>query len=302
MATSMGQGIDGYYDLEEGGNADALGGVMSGKDRVRHSLVQGEGHDHKHDHLLSKPIPEVKQPEKPKDLQGHTFNLTPKLLKKHMDECLEYLEALEKGEVGRAAKGALLALGMAQGVHMMDGDAKQDATKKFAQQNAPQHARSVSSIETESDPVQEGYDEAKREANDIFYRNDKKYFLKKYSNGLSPHVYKQTIKNNPELSSKYNYIHSLSNSTFKEVVEKNPNLRNDVHDAHYDKLHSEFGGDHEQMLHAWKNGIGSAKKKFRSPASSELGQQPSQDIIDDTVQEAPAEPNFTHRRMFRGRK
>ena len=299
MSSSMGVDTSMFNELQEGGDVDSLGSTENViKDRVRHSLVQGFGHDHEHDRLLNEPLPEAKMPEKPNDHQGHTFNLTPKLLKKHMDECLEYLEALEKGEVGRAAKGALLALGMAQGVHYTGSDSAQEASRQFTQENAPKHARSVSSMDTETDPVKQGYDDAKKEANDIVYRNDKEYFLNKYSNGLSPHVYKQTIKNTPELSNKYNYIHSLSNNTFKEVVEKNPNLREDVHSEHYDKLHSQFSGDHEKMLHAWKNGIKSANEKFRSPASSQLGEQPTQDTVDDSVQPEP-EANFTYRRMFK---
>lgn len=240
-----------------------------------------------------------------KDLQGHTYNLTPSLLKKHMDDCLEYLEALEKGEIANAAKGAVLALGLGMAYHQMGEDHKQKAAEEFSRQNAPKHARSMATINPEQEPENQAYEQAKKEANDIIYRNDKNWFIKKYSNGLSPHVYKQTIKNNPELTNKYGYINDLSNSAFREVVEKNPNLRNDVHAAHYDKLHNEFGGDHEKILHAWKNGIKATHNKYadRQPASVkpvELGEQKSPDIIDETVKEAPEEPNFTHRRMFRG--
>lgn len=238
------------------------------------------------------------------NLQGHTYNLTPSLLKKHMDDCLEYLEALEKGEMLNAAKGAVLALGLGMGTHYMGQDAKQQASDQFAQDNIPKHARSMASIDNTPDPKQEAYESAKKEANNIIYKNDKNWFLKKYSDGLSPHVYKQTIKQNPELSSKYDYINSLSNNAFKEVIQKNPHLRNDVHAVHYDKLHNEFGGDHEKMLHAWKNGVKATNTKFgRSPSNVEnLGEHPSQDTIDDTISEAPEAPNFTHRRMFRGRK
>ena len=251
---------------------------------------------HEHDELLNQPIPEFKE----KSHMGHTYNITPKLLKKHMDDCLEYLEALEKGEMTNAAKGAVLALGLGMGAHYMEQDAKQQAADKFSSGNIPKHARTGASIE-EEDPKQLGYEEAKKEANDIFYRNDKKWFLNKYSGGLSPHVYKQTVKNHPELSEKYGYINDLSNRTFKEVIEKNPNLKRDVHDVHYDKLHGEFGGDHEKILHAWKHGIKAAKSAFREPASEEktLGEQPSFDTVDETVNEAPETPNFTHRRMFK---
>ena len=100
------------------------------------------------------------------------------------------------------------------------------------------------------------------------------------------------------------------------MIEKNPNLRNDVHDAHYDKLHKEFGGDHENMLHAWDNGIKATHAKInkdramltgqnRQPAATEtpqVGEQPSPDKVGGDVGEAPDGPNFTHRRMFRGGK
>ncbi len=282
-------------------DADAIGaGENSLKTSVRESLKTGVGVKLPHDNLLNEPFESVKESE-PKNLQGHTYSLTPKLLKKHMDYVLglyEQLETLEKGEIRNAAKGALMALTLAQGAHMMGDDAKQQATKEFSQNNIPTHARTVSSEETEDGVVQQGYDEAKKEAKDIIYRNDKKDFLNKYSDGLSHHVYKQTIKNTPELSDKYHYTKGLSNNTFKELVDKNTNLKDDIHGAHYDKLHKEFGGDHEKMLHAWTNGIKSTKDKFREPAGvSSVGEQPSPDMVDDSVK---PEPNFTDRRMFRG--
>lgn len=238
-----------------------------------------------------------------KDLGGHTYNLTPQLLKKHIDDCLDFLEALEKGEIKNTAKGALLALGMLHGAHYIGQDIKQKAVENFSNNDIPKHARAAASINQEDniDPVRQGREEAQNEVRDIVYKNDKKWFLNKYSKGLSPHVYKQTIKNNTKLAQKYGYIKDLSNNTFQEVIEKNPNLRDDVHGIHYDKLHSEFGGDHEKMLHAWKNGVKSTQEKFREPASSisQLGQKPTEDIVDDSVKEVPETPNFTHRRMFR---
>jgi len=305
----LGKETDGFYDVGEHYGPDHLSAVeTTEKTQLRESLSHGEGTLHGHDSILKEPIPEVGEPEKAKNLQGHTFNLTPSLLKKHMDyvmDLYEQYETLEKGEVKRAAKGALLALGLAHGAHYMGGDAAQEANTKFAQENAPKHARSTASIDNEGtvDPVQQGYDEAQKDADNIVYKNDKKYFLKKYSDGLSPHVFKQTIKNNPELSNKYDYVNGLSNNTFKEVADKNKTLRDDVHGAHYDKLHSEFGGDHEKMLHAWTNGIKATHDKFhRSPASSEIGEQPTGDTIDTTINAAPEAPNYTNRRMFRGQR
>lgn len=301
-ALSLGGEVDGFYDIGEHHGPDHLGAEDNADKRLLvDSLSSGKITEHQHDALIGTDAPTVGEPTQEKNLQGHTFNLTPKLLKKHMDDCLEYLEALEKGDMGRAAKGALLALGMVHGAHYIGGDEAQQA-KIEQSREAPKHARSTASIEQERDPVQEGYDEAQKDAEAIFYKNDKKHFLKKYSDGLSSHVFKQTIKDNPELSKKYNYVNGLSNNTFKEITAKNQGLRDDVHGAHYDKLHGEFAGDHEQMLHAWTNGIKSTHDKFRGPASSEVGEQPTADTIDKTVNAAPEAPNYTNRRQFRGQR
>lgn len=269
-----------------------------------------EGHEH--DHLLD-------QSPKYKDVnhQGHTYDLTPKFLKKNMDDFLEFYEELQKAEGKNAIKAGVLALGLMHGAHYMgQGDSKQQAAANIADKNIPSHARSIANVNHKPDPVEQARLDAKKEADDIIARNDKKWFLNKHGQTLSPHVYKQTIKNNPELNQKYGYTNSLSNRTFKEVIEKNPNLREDVHSAHYDKLHQVFGGDHENMLHAWSNGVKATQAKInkdksmlsgqgRQPAATEapkVGEQPSQDTIDDSVGEAPEAPNFTHRRMFRGKR
>lgn len=271
-------------------------------DTARTVAADNDFAEHEHDKLLKEPTPEFKDAHN----QGHTYNLNPQLIKKNMDEFLELYEALEKGDGFNAIKGGILALGLMHGAHYMGQDAKEEASNKLAE-NAPKHARSVASIEPEQSVQQQAYDKATKEANDIIYRNDKKYFIQDHADKLSPHVYKQTIKNNPELNERFGYINQLSNSAFKEVAQKNGNLRAAVHGAHYDKLHSEFDGDYDKIKHAWENGIKSTHNKFgRSPASvdqSKLGQQPSSDkIAAEDVKSAPEAPNFTHRRMFRSQR
>lgn len=281
-------------------------------DNIEHLVNQPEIKGHKADKDLGKEFsPEANYHK------GHTYDLTPKFLKKNMDDFLEFYEELQKAEGKNAIKAGVLALGLMHGAHYMgQGDSKQQAAANIADKNIPSHARSIANVDHKPDPVEQARLDAKKEADDIIARNDKKWFLNKHGQTLSPHVYKQTIKNNPELNQKYGYTNSLSNRTFKEVIEKNPNLREDVHSAHYDKLHQAFGGDHENMLHAWSNGVKATQAKInkdksmlsgqgRQPAATEapkVGEQPSQDTIDDSVGEAPEAPNFTHRRMFRGKR
>lgn len=259
------------------------------------SMMKEVGHinNHDNDNLLQNPPTEFKDTEH----QGHTYDLNPKFLKKNMDDFLELYETLEKGDGANALKGGLIALAMAHGAHYMGQDSpKEKAAKQFAGGNIPSHARSVANIEHKPDVVEQARLDAQKEGQDIIARNDKKWFLSNHADGLSPHVYKQTIKSNPDLNEKYNYTNSLSNNTFKEIIKKNPHLRDDVHNAHYDKLHNEFSGDHEKMAHAWQNGIKATHAKFapapvdRQPAQTSLGQQPSQDQVGEP------EPNFTHRR------
>jgi len=253
--------------------------------------------EHNADRFLDKPFSQNEAH------QGHTYNLTPKLIKKSMDEFLELYETLEKGEGFNALKGGMLALGLMHGAHYMGQDSQKEAAQQFTQNNIPKHARSVASIEPEQTVQEHAYNKAKKEADDIIYRNEKKGFIQEHGDKLSPHVYKQTIKNNPDLQDRFGYVNQLSNSAFKEVTQKNGNLKAAVHDAHYDKLHAEFGGDYDKMKHAWENGIKSTHSKFRAPASetAQLGEQPSPDKIGaEDTKPAPEAPNFTHRRMFRG--
>lgn len=234
--------------------------------------------------------------------EGHTYNLNPQLIKKNMDEFLELYETLEKGEKINALKAGIGMLGLLNAAHYVGQDSKQEAAQQFSDKNIPKHARSVASIEQEKTPQQMAYDEAKRDADKIIYRGQKKGFIEEHGDKLSPHVYKQTVKNNPELNEKFGYINKLSPGAFKEITQKNGNLRSAVHDAHYDKLHNEFGGDYDKIKHAWENGIKSTHKKFGRDIASEqaqLGEQPSLDKVDDSVKPAPEEPNFTHRRAFR---
>ena len=246
---------------------------------------------HDHDSLLK----ETPYDAKTKMNQGHTYELTPKFIKKNMDEFLELYDKLEKGELTNAAKGAVMALGLGMGAHYMGADANQKAAQQFSGGNQPAHSRSVASIDHQTNEVEQAKEDARADAQNIIDRNDKKWFVSKHNEGLSPHVYTQTIKSNPALHDKYSYTNKLSNSAFKEVIQKNPHLQEDVHGAHYDKLHKEFGGDHEKMSHAWKNGISNTHAKFatgRDPASvaDKIGENPNQDSVGEP------EPNFTHRR------
>lgn len=250
----------------------------------------GTFYSHEHDAALqSEPVDST-----PKTNKGHTFNLTPQLLKKNMDDFLELYEVLEKGDKMNALKAGVSVLGLMHGAHYMNqGDAGEKAAKQFSGGGQPAHARSVTNIEHKPDVVEQARIDAKNEGDGIAARNDKKSFLGSHSDGLSPHVYKQTIKSNPDLNEKYNYTNNLSNRTFKEIVRKNPHLKNDVHNAHYDKLHTEFGGDHEKMAHAWSNGVKSTHSKFSVPKEPEAPKM--QTKVEEPKQEV-AEPNFTHRR------
>ena len=260
-------------------------------DSARSNITENSFNEHEHDSLLK----ETPYDAKTKMNQGHTYELTPKFLKKNMDEFLELYEKLEKGELTNAAKGAVMALGLGMGAHYMGADANQKAAQQFSGGNQPAHSRSVASIDHQTNEVEQAKEDARADAKNIIDRNDKKWFVSKHNEGLSPHVYKQTIKSNPALHDKYSYTNKLSNSAFKEVIQKNPHLQEDVHGAHYDKLHKEFGGDHEKMSHAWKNGISNTHAKFatgRDPASvaDKIGEKPNQDSVGEP------EPNFTHRR------
>lgn len=249
--------------------------------RARDYAENNDFLEHSKDSLLKEPTPEFKDTHN----EGHTYDLNPKLIKKNMDEFLELYDRLEKGDGWNAVKGGIISIAALQGMHMMDQNAKEAAANKFAQKDIPTHARTMASIEPSKTVKQMAFEEGQKEANDIIYRNYKKDFLENHSDGLSPHAYKQTIKNNPELNDKYGYVHGLSNNTFKEITQKNGNLRSDVHSAHYDKLHDEFEGDMGKIKHAWKNGINNTKSKFNNqkPVASEIEE----------------EPNFTHRRAFR---
>jgi hypothetical protein len=205
-----------------------------------------------------------------------------------MDEFIELYEKLEKGYGLNAIKGGIAALALMHGAHYMDPANKE----KLENKDIPQHARSTASIEHDNrdQTAEQARTETQRNIDDIMYRNQRKSFVIQNGDKLSPNVYKQTIKNNPDLNDKFGYINKLSSSAFKEVTEKNGNLRSAIHDAHYDKLHGEFNGDENKIKHAWENGIKSTHKKF----GSDKIEKPNTDNV-----ATPEEPNFTHRRMFR---
>ena len=174
----------------------------------------------------------------------------------------KFLEEMEKGEKFRAVKGAILAAGLAIGAQGINQQKNPNTNQQISQEDLPNYARSMSTIDPKKDVKDLAYKRAKKEANGIVYKNDKNWFLKNHAEGLSPHVYKQTIKSNPDLNNKYGYINKLSNSTFKEIIQKNPHLREDVHSNYYDRLHKEFDGDHNKMVEAWKNGIKATRNKY----------------------------------------
>jgi hypothetical protein len=288
----MGQSVSTFDKEDETAEWTSMG--PQDRQNVKDSIINKTPLTHTYDGLINTPVPAPIEPEPDTDHGGHTYNLTPKLLKKHIED---YLEMLEKGEGKNALKGAAVALAMFQGAHSINQDSQQTANEQFSSENIPKHARTAASIGEDVSSRDEEREKLKREYSDATYKADKDWFLGKYSEGLSHHVYKQTIKSSPELGAKYGYINKLSNRTLKEVVNKNPNLRDDVHNAHYDKLHKEFEGDHELMLNAWKNGIKSTHgEASREPMSApELGQQPNEDSTGEPTNAV----NFTHRRMFK---
>ena len=234
--------------------------------------------------------------DKTSNFEGHTFELTPKFLKKNMDDFLELYDKLEKGDGFNALKAGIGIVGLMHGAHYIGQDSpKQKAAQEFSGGNQPAHSRSVANVDHKTGVVQQAYDDAKKEGESIIARNDKKGFLGSHGEGLSPHVYKQTIKQNSDLNEKYNYTNKLSNGTFKEIIKKNPHLREDVHSAHYDKLHNEFGGDHEKMSHAWNNGVQATYAKFAEKAPEAPQMKTKVDAPPAADSSAP-EANFTHRR------
>jgi hypothetical protein len=175
-----------------------------------------------------------------------------------------YLESvrndLDKGEGRRLLAGIGATAILGAGGYTMDKDNQPVSDTPVTYER---HTASEQPIKPRT-PAQDAYERAQADADNIIKSHTKKDFITKYSSGLSPIVYKQTIKNIPELNQRYSYIHKLSAPALNEVVQYDQNLRNDVHSAHYDKLYNEFNGDTEKMLHAWKNGIKNTHLKFQN--------------------------------------
>ena len=178
-------------------------------------------------------------------------------------------EEIEKGEISNAIKGAVLALGIGTGSYYMNHGGQQTAAKEFSNPDKPQYSTSVSNNNSTQKMQEDAYKQAREESQSIIKRNDKKYFLQNHAEGLSPHVYRQTIKNNPDLSTKYGYTSKFSKPTFREVIQKNPNLRQDISSAHYDKLYNEFQGNHDKINYAWSHGIKATRAKFKNTTPSQ---------------------------------
>lgn len=108
--------------------------------------------------------------------------------------------------------------------------------------------------------------QAEQEGNDLLRNN----FVKQ--NKPSAITIKETIKRHPDLQQKYDFVGKLSIPAIKEVSASHPELSNEIGVRHYDSLKNMFGDDHEKVAHAYKFGIGSAKKMYnitRKPALTE---------------------------------
>jgi len=198
-------------------------------------------------------IKNIKQAHK--NMYQYAKNLTPKDIG-HSEQSNEDLKIaaktdMNKGEIGNAVKGTVIALGLASGM---------DQVLDRNQYKAP--VRQPTSVVSEKTEPEKAYDSAKVDANEIISRNDKKWFLGKFGKELSTVVYKQSIKSDPELNQKYGYTNNLSPSAFKELINHNPEIRQDVSGKHYEGLHQQFGGDHEKILGAWRNGVKATRVKF----------------------------------------
>lgn len=160
-------------------------------------------------------------------------------------------DKIEKWE-GKALKAGVLALGLAHGAHYMDIENKEAA-------KAPA-SREVAAVQV--DPTQQardrGYKEATDEAAQIMGRN----FVKFNSYKPSHITMKETIKSNPDLMNKYGYALKMSKPALSELVQSHPTMGQEVGEAHYSKLNQEFGGNRDQIDHAWRNGVKATKAKF----------------------------------------
>jgi len=139
--------VDKHFKVPESGSEYSSVDISRAKRAGEENIVS----THSADSILES------EPKPPREnhLKGHTFHLTPQLLKKNMDYTLDYLEKLEKGEFTRAAKGITLALGLgiaAQHVGKIDNKKPLMNNKRIAIMNANKQAK-VQEINPEIEKV-----------------------------------------------------------------------------------------------------------------------------------------------------